>query len=216
MTKLRGRGHGHRRLLRRRRHLGERLPLRAQLRRRVADPDRVLLPEQPATPSRSPTRSRPPRRPSPRRPPPTDARGAGRRDGPFAVYLATRQAVRRARKGEGPTLIEAVCYRYGAHATADDARLYRSPDEEQKWRRRDPIDRLRPSSRERDEWDRRTEEKIAQEAADESTPRSQPSRQSPSPGATTSIRHGFPGSRPTRRAAARDAARSRRGADRVP
>ncbi len=40
---------------------------------------------------------------------------------PLAVYLATQEAVRRARDGEGPTLIEAVCYRYGAHATADDA-----------------------------------------------------------------------------------------------
>ena len=39
---------------------------------------------------------------------------------PIAMYLATRIAVRRARKGQGPTLIEAMTYRYGPHATADD------------------------------------------------------------------------------------------------
>lgn len=49
---------------------------------------------------------------------------------PVAVYLATREAADRARRGGGPTLIEAMTYRYGPHATADDARLYRSADEE--------------------------------------------------------------------------------------
>ena len=38
----------------------------------------------------------------------------------LAVYTATREAVERARSGGGPTLIEAVTYRYGPHATADD------------------------------------------------------------------------------------------------
>jgi pyruvate dehydrogenase E1 component alpha subunit len=42
----------------------------------------------------------------------------------LAVYEATRQAVERARTGEGPTLIEAVTYRMAPHATADDPSLY--------------------------------------------------------------------------------------------
>src|SRR6478735_6334715 len=42
----------------------------------------------------------------------------------LAVYDATRQAVQRARAGEGPTLIEAVTYRMAPHATADDPSLY--------------------------------------------------------------------------------------------
>jgi TPP-dependent pyruvate/acetoin dehydrogenase alpha subunit len=60
----------------------------------------------------------------------------------FAVYAATREAVDRARRGEGPTLIEAVTYRLGAHSTADDPSRYRE-DLTQDWTRRDPIARLR-------------------------------------------------------------------------
>lgn len=60
----------------------------------------------------------------------------------LAVYTATKQAVDRARAGGGPTLIEAVCYRYGAHATADDARRYRDISEEQAWREKDPLPRM--------------------------------------------------------------------------
>src|SRR5207237_4852466 len=42
----------------------------------------------------------------------------------LAVYEATREAVTRARAGEGPTFIEAVSYRAAPHATADDPRAY--------------------------------------------------------------------------------------------
>lgn len=61
----------------------------------------------------------------------------------LAVYQTTKEAVDRARNGGGPTLIEALCYRYGAHATADDAALYRDEAEVEAWRARDPIDRFR-------------------------------------------------------------------------
>ncbi|NIA25496.1 MAG: pyruvate dehydrogenase (acetyl-transferring) E1 component subunit alpha [Gammaproteobacteria bacterium] len=62
---------------------------------------------------------------------------------PLAVYVATDEAVRRARNGEGPTLIEAITYRFGPHGTADDPRRYRSEEEEQEWRAKDSIPRLR-------------------------------------------------------------------------
>jgi len=42
----------------------------------------------------------------------------------LAVYEATREAVDRARRGDGPTFIEAVSYRAAPHATADDPRAY--------------------------------------------------------------------------------------------
>jgi pyruvate dehydrogenase E1 component alpha subunit len=42
----------------------------------------------------------------------------------LAVYEATREAVERARRGDGPTLIEAVTYRCSPHATADDPSIY--------------------------------------------------------------------------------------------
>ncbi len=70
----------------------------------------------------------------------------------LAVYRATEEAVARARRGEGPTLIEAVCYRYGPHATADDARLYRSEVEEKEWRDKDPLDRYRLFLTRRELW----------------------------------------------------------------
>ena len=61
----------------------------------------------------------------------------------LAVYAVTRDAVERARAGEGPTLIEAVTYRIGSHSTADDAARYRDEEEVTAWRERDPIDRYR-------------------------------------------------------------------------
>src|SRR5213083_2961316 len=62
----------------------------------------------------------------------------------FAVYAATREAVARARAGEGPTLIECVTYRLGVHTTADDPTKYRSDDEVKAWERKDPLTRLTP------------------------------------------------------------------------
>ena len=54
----------------------------------------------------------------------------GRVDGAdvLAVFEATREAVARARAGEGPTFIEAVTYRAAPHATADDPSVYIDPE----------------------------------------------------------------------------------------
>ncbi len=84
----------------------------------------------------------------------------------LAMYQVTREALDRARRGEGPTLIEAMTYRYGAHATADDARRYRSADEEQTWRKRDPIERLRHFLEKEGRWDEQAGEKVAREVAE--------------------------------------------------
>jgi pyruvate/2-oxoglutarate/acetoin dehydrogenase E1 component len=72
---------------------------------------------------------------------------------PLAVYQATNEAVRRARNGDGPTLIEAICYRYGPHATADDPTRYRSDAEVDEWRPLDPVDRMRRLVERRNLWD---------------------------------------------------------------
>jgi len=61
----------------------------------------------------------------------------------LAVYRVVRDAADRARAGGGPTLVEARTYRFYAHTSDDDDRLYRSPEEVLAWRRRDPVDRLR-------------------------------------------------------------------------
>jgi 2-oxoisovalerate dehydrogenase E1 component len=82
---------------------------------------------------------------------------------PIAMYLATRMAVRRARDGRGPTLIEAMTYRYGPHATADDPSLYRTDEEVAMWKERDAIERLRRFLENRGEWDERVGEKVEME-----------------------------------------------------
>lgn len=83
----------------------------------------------------------------------------------LAVYDATRRAVERAAEGGGPTLIEAVCYRFGPHATADDPALYRTKDEEEAWRHLDPLIRMRSFLDHRGWWDDTAEEALRAEAA---------------------------------------------------
>jgi pyruvate dehydrogenase E1 component alpha subunit len=58
------------------------------------------------------------------------------------VYTATMEAVERARAGDGPSLIEAVTYRFRGHSMSDPAE-YRSKREERIWQERDPIKNLR-------------------------------------------------------------------------
>jgi pyruvate dehydrogenase E1 component alpha subunit len=57
----------------------------------------------------------------------------------FAVYEAAGEAVRRARAGEGPTLLELKTYRYHGHYHADEPLKYRLKEEEDLWKKRDPI-----------------------------------------------------------------------------
>jgi pyruvate dehydrogenase E1 component alpha subunit len=60
----------------------------------------------------------------------------------LAVHAVTETAVARARAGQGPTLIESLTYRLGAHNTADDPTRYVDPDMLDSWRARDPILRV--------------------------------------------------------------------------
>jgi pyruvate dehydrogenase E1 component alpha subunit len=61
----------------------------------------------------------------------------------LAVMAATRVALDRARRGGGPTFIEAVTYRMGPHTTADDPTRYRDPNELEDWAAKDPIRRVK-------------------------------------------------------------------------
>jgi 2-oxoisovalerate dehydrogenase E1 component alpha subunit len=60
----------------------------------------------------------------------------------LAVYEAAKEAFERARRGEGPTLIEARTYRLTAHSSDDDDRRYRKREEVDSWREKDPISRF--------------------------------------------------------------------------
>ncbi|HMJ77722.1 MAG TPA: thiamine pyrophosphate-dependent enzyme [Iamia sp.] len=62
---------------------------------------------------------------------------------PLDVYAATHQALRRARAGDGPTLIECKTYRIRAHTSDDDDRTYRTAEEVEAWRKKDPLRQFR-------------------------------------------------------------------------
>jgi 2-oxoisovalerate dehydrogenase E1 component alpha subunit len=61
----------------------------------------------------------------------------------LAVAAAAKTAVDRARSGEGPSLVEARAYRFMPNTSNDDDTRYRSREEVDEWRKRDPISRLR-------------------------------------------------------------------------
>ena len=86
----------------------------------------------------------------------------------LAVYAAVAEAVERARKDREPTLIECVTYRLSVHTTADDPTKYRSEEEVEEWKKRDPIPRFRNylmgkdliSAEESERWEREIEDEI--------------------------------------------------------
>ncbi|MHB8567426.1 MAG: pyruvate dehydrogenase (acetyl-transferring) E1 component subunit alpha [Nitrososphaerales archaeon] len=61
----------------------------------------------------------------------------------LAVYRVVSEAAEKARRGEGPMLIECYTYRMGSHSTSDDWKKYRPVDEVEEWRKRDPIKRIK-------------------------------------------------------------------------
>ncbi|MBI3811046.1 MAG: pyruvate dehydrogenase (acetyl-transferring) E1 component subunit alpha [Nitrospirae bacterium] len=61
----------------------------------------------------------------------------------FAVYKVAKEAVEKARAGDGPTFIECLTYRMADHTTADDASRYRTEEMLKPWIAKDPIKRLR-------------------------------------------------------------------------
>jgi 2-oxoisovalerate dehydrogenase E1 component alpha subunit len=82
-----------------------------------------------------------------------------------AVREAVARAVEKARRGAGPTLVEAITYRLGDHTTADDASRYRRDAEVSPHWAQDPIARLRRHLVEREWWGKADEEKLIAETA---------------------------------------------------
>ncbi len=85
----------------------------------------------------------------------------------LAVIRATREAADRARKGEGPTLIEAVTYRQGAHSSSDDPRAYRPDEELEQSVQGDPIVRFRKYLEEKKLWETSQEAALQEEVKQE-------------------------------------------------
>lgn len=82
----------------------------------------------------------------------------------LAVYRTTEEAVDKARRGEGPTLIEAVTYRMGPHSSSDDPKRYRTEEELAEWQKRDPLVRFRRYLEKKGIWSE-ADEKNAQDDA---------------------------------------------------
>lgn len=85
----------------------------------------------------------------------------------LAVYAAASSAVARAREGGGPTLLEAVTFRVGPHTTADDPGRYRDPAEGERWKERDPLDRVRRYLEAAGEWSPQWQSELEEAAASE-------------------------------------------------
>jgi pyruvate dehydrogenase E1 component alpha subunit len=82
----------------------------------------------------------------------------------FAVYAATKEAREKAVSGGGPTMIEAVTYRFGPHTTADDPTKYRKDEELEEWKPLDPLLRLQRYLKGKKLWSEDWEAKIKEEA----------------------------------------------------
>lgn len=81
----------------------------------------------------------------------------------LAVHQAVTEAAERARKGEGPTLIEALTYRLTPHSSSDDPTRYRDEAEYQRWLKRDPVEIFRRHLKARKLWSQKWEEQLQAE-----------------------------------------------------
>ncbi|MBS0557706.1 MAG: pyruvate dehydrogenase (acetyl-transferring) E1 component subunit alpha [Proteobacteria bacterium] len=76
----------------------------------------------------------------------------------IAVRKAMSDAIERARRGEGGSVVECVTYRLGDHTTADDARRYRGKEEVEDAWKKDPLKRLRNWLEAQKAWDQKQED----------------------------------------------------------
>ena len=87
----------------------------------------------------------------------------------LATYAVTKKAVERARRGDGPALIEALTYRMEAHTTSDDPTRYRTKEELEAAAATDPIARFKLFLDNRGLWDEELEQRVDEESKAEAT-----------------------------------------------
>ncbi len=103
----------------------------------------------------------------------------------LAVHQVVSEAAERARKGEGPTLIEARTYRMGGHSTSDDPTKYVPAEELAKWAEKDPVERFRRYLAKRGLWDEALEERLQAEVSAEVRDAAKVAENTPGPGLET-------------------------------
>lgn len=111
----------------------------------------------------------------------------------LAVYTTVKRAAERARRGEGPTLVEAKVYRFHPHTSDDDDRTYRSPDEVKAWRDHDPLTLFATRVREVGALSNEELATITAEIRDEVNAATEAAEAAPYPEAETFDRHVYEG-----------------------
>jgi len=84
-----------------------------------------------------------------------------------AVWSVAKEATARARRGNGPTLIETLTYRIAPHTSSDDPSRYRSEDLTREWEKRDPIERMRGCLTQLKLWNKKKEGELTEELESE-------------------------------------------------
>ena len=107
----------------------------------------------------------------------------------LAVYEAMKQAVERARRGEGATLIEAKTYRLVPHTSDDDDRRYRSREELEEWTKKDPLVRYQAWLQKHDIADQRKLDELQEKAAREVDEATDYAEKAPLPTPESALRH---------------------------
>ncbi len=102
-------------------------------------------------------------------------------DDVLAVYAAAREAVDRARSGEGPTLVAAKVARFTSHSSDDDQRRYRPQEELEAMLRRDPLERFRNYLLDEDVLTEASDEDLQQGCTSEVEEAVQAAQSSPGP-----------------------------------
>ncbi|TMB66425.1 MAG: thiamine pyrophosphate-dependent dehydrogenase E1 component subunit alpha [Chloroflexi bacterium] len=107
----------------------------------------------------------------------------------LAVYGAMSEAVKRARAGEGPTLIEAKTYRLMPHSSDDDDRRYRTREEVEAWSAKDPVAEFPQQLKEMGVLNDNSEKEINDRVNHEVDAATDQVEQEPQPEAPTALRH---------------------------
>ena len=118
-----------------------------------------------------------------------------------AMWQTAKEAVARARAGEGPTLIEAVTYRIAPHTTSDDPSRYRDEAETKEWVGREPVGRMRKALASLDLWDDAKEEALLGELKKELEAAVKKADQAPDPKPWEIVEHVFAEMTPDQRGA---------------
>jgi 2-oxoisovalerate dehydrogenase E1 component alpha subunit len=106
-------------------------------------------------------------------------------------YRLTKEATERARAGEGPSLIELRTYRFYSHTSDDDDRTYRSREEVEEWRKKDPIPRFEEYLRSVDVIDDKEIEETRERVKGEVAEGVKAAEEAPFPDAADAVKHVF-------------------------